>query len=190
MRRLFCLLCALVVCASCSAPPQKEIDRAQGAIDTARAAGAELYAPTEFSAATEALRLAHEAVDQRDYRLALSRAIDASERAEDATKAAADNKARARNDAETAIHTAAAAVQQLLTKMKAAQTARVPQKDLQKAATVERDAQQALQKARALVTSGDYIAAQKAVNHTATDITGQISALDALTRARGARRKR
>ena len=31
-------------CAGCSEPPQKEIDRAQGAVDAARAAGAEQYA--------------------------------------------------------------------------------------------------------------------------------------------------
>jgi hypothetical protein len=190
MRRLSCLLCALLVCASCSEPPQKEIDRAQGAIDAARAAGAEQYAPTEFAAATDALRLSHEAVDQRDYRLALSRAIDASERAQDAAKAAADGKVRARGDAETAIHTAAAAVQQLQTKMKAAEAARVPQKDLQKATAVERDAEQALQKARASLTSGDYLASQKAVNHTVADITAQIRALDDLTRTRSARRRR
>ena len=45
-RRL--LACALLLCAACSEPPQKEIDRAQGAIDAARAAGADQYAPDDF----------------------------------------------------------------------------------------------------------------------------------------------
>ena len=35
----------------------------------------------------------HEAVEQRDYRLALSRAIDANERALEAARQAADGKA-------------------------------------------------------------------------------------------------
>jgi hypothetical protein len=56
MRRLALLLGALVLCAACSEPPQKELDRAQGAIDAARAAGAERYATPEFSAATGALK--------------------------------------------------------------------------------------------------------------------------------------
>ena len=75
-----------VLSAGCSEPPQKEIDRAQQAIDSARAAGAEQYAPDTFAAATAALKQSHEAVDQRDYRLALSRAVDASDRAQEAAR--------------------------------------------------------------------------------------------------------
>jgi hypothetical protein len=52
MPRLLVLLCTIALCAACSEPPQKEIDRAQGAIDAARAAGAERYATAEFAAAT------------------------------------------------------------------------------------------------------------------------------------------
>ena len=91
MPRLSALLCTIIVRAralrGCSEPPQKEIDRAQQAIDTARAAGAEQYAPESFAAATTALQQSHEAVDQRDYRLALSRAVDASDRAQEAATA-------------------------------------------------------------------------------------------------------
>ena len=93
--------CAFVLSTACSEPPQKEIDRAQGAIDAARAAGAEQYAPRSFAAATTALQQSHEAVEQRDYRLALTRAVDANERAQEAAKQAADGKARARTEAET-----------------------------------------------------------------------------------------
>ena len=75
---LCAIISALVLSAACSAPPQKEIDRAQQAIDSARAAGADQYAPEAYAAATSALQQSHEAVDQRDYRLALSRAVDAS----------------------------------------------------------------------------------------------------------------
>ena len=52
------MLCALVFCAGCSEPPQKEMSEAQGAIDAARAAGAERYAVEEFRAATTALKSA------------------------------------------------------------------------------------------------------------------------------------
>ena len=77
-------MCAVVLCAACSEPPRKEIDRAQQAIEDARRAGAEQYAPETFAAATAALQQSHEAVDQRDYRLALSRAgVDCLELATD-----------------------------------------------------------------------------------------------------------
>src|SRR5262249_38093782 len=64
------LLFALLL-PGCSEPPQKEIDQAQAAIDSARTAGADRYAADEFTAATTALQKAHESVDQRDYRSAL-----------------------------------------------------------------------------------------------------------------------
>ena len=38
------LLPLLLLATACSEPPHKELDRAQGAIDAARAAGAEQYA--------------------------------------------------------------------------------------------------------------------------------------------------
>ena len=104
MRRVAALLCVSSSSHGCSEPPQKEIDRAQGAIDTARAAGAEQYASAEFAEATGALQQAHDAVTQRDYRLALSRALDASQRAQESARQAADGQARARSDAEVALH--------------------------------------------------------------------------------------
>jgi len=52
MRRLSALLLPLALVAACSAPPQKELDMAQGALDAARAAGAEQYAVQEYSAAS------------------------------------------------------------------------------------------------------------------------------------------
>src|SRR4029453_5138209 len=71
--RLWCrasLACLLVVLATaCTSPPNKEMDQAQGAIDAARAAGADRYATTEFTAATTALKNATDAVSQGDYRL-------------------------------------------------------------------------------------------------------------------------
>src|SRR4030088_2953978 len=73
-------------------PPEKEMQQAQGAIDAARAAGADQYAREEFTAAEEALKHAREAVDQRDYRAALNAALDARERAQTAAKEAVNGK--------------------------------------------------------------------------------------------------
>ena len=133
MRRVAVLLCLLFLIAGCSEPPQKEIDRAQGAVDTARAAGAEQYAAAEFAEATTALQQAHDAVTQRDYRLALTRALDASQRAQESARLAADGQARARSDAEVAVHGMETALQQLETKLKVATTARTPEPELKSA---------------------------------------------------------
>ena len=113
MRRLTALVFALFACVSCSEPPHKEIDRAQGAVETARAAGADRYAPAEFAAATTSLQQANDAVAARDYRLALLRALDAFERALQAARQGADGKARARSDAEVALTRSSGGVQRL-----------------------------------------------------------------------------
>src|SRR5947207_13888678 len=81
-------------------PPDKEIQQAQDAIDKARAAGADRYAVEEYTAAVEALKNAHAAVDQRDYRLALNNALDSRERADNAAKLAIDGKAAAKSAAQ------------------------------------------------------------------------------------------
>src|ERR687887_2904186 len=97
--RSFALAAALTA-AACGDPPEKEMQQAQGAIDAARAAGADDYANEELTAAQAALKRANDAVEQHDYRLALNNALDARERAQNAAKQAADGKAVARTEAE------------------------------------------------------------------------------------------
>src|SRR5260370_24602861 len=89
-------LVAAIASAACGDPPEKELQQAQGAIDTARAAGADQYAREEFTAAEEALKRAHDAVAQRGYRQALNSALDARERAQTAAKESVNHKATAR----------------------------------------------------------------------------------------------
>ena len=76
------------------------MDQAQGAIDAARAAGADRYAATEYTAATDALKRAQDAVAQRDYRQALNEALDSREHAQNAAREAADSKAQVRGEVE------------------------------------------------------------------------------------------
>src|SRR5215472_16480734 len=90
------LITSILLCGACDNPPEKEIDQAQGAIDAARAAGADQYAREEFEAAQEALKHANVAVSERDYRLALNYALDSRTQAQNAAKNAADQKAKAR----------------------------------------------------------------------------------------------
>jgi len=188
MRRLLAVACALVVCLACSEPPQKEIDRAQGAIDAARAAGADQYAPEAFTAATSALQQAHDAVAQRDYRLALSRALDANERALEAAKEAANGKARARSEVEGMLTMTQSSIRQLETKLKAAEAARLPQ--LERGRKLRADSQRGLQEARAAVKDGNYLTAIGRVKDVPGKIAEEIRTIDEAMVARASRTSR
>jgi Domain of unknown function (DUF4398) len=151
------VVAALLALVGCADPPDKEIQQAQGAIDAARAAGAAVYAKDEFAAAETALKNAHDAVEQRDYRLALNFALDSRERAQSAAKEAADNKAVARSDADRALVESTAALAQAQARLKAAETRAspralaVPKRKLADTAAV-------VQKARTDFQNGDYAA--------------------------------
>jgi hypothetical protein len=182
------IVCAVMLLAACSEPPTKEIDQAQQAVDAARQAGAEQYATEAFTAATAALQQAREAVDQRDYRLALSRAVDASERAHEATTAATDNKARARSQAEAAINMTNASVVHLQARVKVAEEVRVPARELSPARAALKDAEGTMQKARALLAGGNYSAATAAMAALDGQIRSEIRVVEAGITLRTARR--
>lgn len=158
-RGLFCVLVAAFA-AACAEPPSKEMSQAQGAIDAARAAGAERYATEEFKAATDALARSQDAVGQRDYRLALNHALDSRERAQAAAKTAADQKAAVRSEAERLLNETALVLVQANTRLKqadASKTAR-PQATVPRASI---DAvEKAVQEARTSLDAGDYLSAR------------------------------
>jgi hypothetical protein len=100
MRRRFVLAALAATTLACSGPPTKERQQAEGAVASARAAGAAIYAPAELSAAESALTQYDAAVGQRDYRLALRLALDARDSADQAVKRASDEKTAARVEAQ------------------------------------------------------------------------------------------
>jgi hypothetical protein len=121
------LACAL---AACGEPPEKEMNQARGAIAAARAAGADQYAADEFQAALAALKKSEDAVTQRDYRQALSYALDSRERAETAAHQAADQKAQARSEAERGLRDLHTAIADLAAHVKVAESARPRRRDV------------------------------------------------------------
>ncbi len=187
MRRVCALLCCLLFATRCSEPPQKEIDRAQGAIDTARAAGAEQYAAAEFAEAQTALQQSHDAVNQRDYRLALSRALDASHRAQDSARQAADGQAKSRSAAEVDVHSAATTLQQLESKIAASRASDV---DLKAAQQTASDGQRTLQEARSALAAGKYPDARERLKESIARMSAQMQAMDEAARSRPAKRRR
>jgi hypothetical protein len=180
----------LLLSTACSEPPQKEIDRAQGAIEAARAAGAEQYAREPFVAATTAMQETHDAVQQRDYRLALSRAIDANDRALEAARQAASGKALARSQAEAAIGRMMASIRQLDERLKAAEASRLPARDTESARRTRTDADRALQEARAALGAEDYLGAMTPITGVGDRIAKEIQTLNDALDARSARGKR
>ena len=150
----------LLAVAGCSEPPQKEIDRAQAAVDLARTSGAETYAAEEYAAAAAGVQKARAAVEQRDYRQALSYAIDSRQRAQNAVRQAADGKAKARTATDATMRAVTTQVSQLETRLKSAETARVPAKELRAPRAVIADARKALQEAGTAIGAENYAKAE------------------------------
>jgi hypothetical protein len=157
-------LLASVFLAACAEPPNKEMDQAQGAIDAARAVGADRYAATEYEAATTALDNANGAVTAGDYRLALNYALESREHAQNAARDAADTKARMRSELEQTLAQIDSLIAQGRAQIAAAERARVPARLLRQPAADLAKAQADVQEPRKAVTDGDYLAAARALD--------------------------
>jgi hypothetical protein len=179
-----------VAAAACGAPPSKEMDQAQGAIDAARAAGAEQYAATSYTAAVDALRRSEQAAAARDYRLALDNALTSREQAQNAAREAADSKAQLRGAAERDVAEIAALLLQARTRVEAARRTRVPQRTLRGLETDIAAVDDDVQKAGAAIEAGDYLAARPLLDGARTRIEQALVALDAQAASQSTRRRR
>ena len=182
-RLLLSLAFMAALTVACADPPGKEMQQAQVAIDVAKAAGADRYAATDFTAAQEALKQANDAVAQRDYRLALNHALDARERAQTAAKDAADRKAAARIDSDRAVAHASTALGEARARLKAAENAHIQPRALTDARRAIASVEQTVQKARAAREREDYLDAMEMVNGAASRLQGVVRELDAATPA-------
>jgi hypothetical protein len=184
------LVVMLLSTAACGGePPDKEMQQAQGAIDAARAAGADVYAAEELAAARSALTRAEEAVAARDYRLALNHALDSRQRAQNAATLAADGKASARVEADKAVTAAAAAVDALRARLKAPDVARLPSRTLVVPRQAIADAERLVQEARTALERGDYASARSVATRATTDLATASRDLDAAAAANARRRR-
>ncbi len=172
------LSCAV---AGCGNPPDKELQQAQGAIDAARAAGAGQFAGEELAAAEDALRQARQAVEARDYRLALNDALDSRERAQDAARQAADRKATAREAASQVLTTATGTLNELRARLKAAETSRSASRTASRARRAVADAEAAVQEARAAFNREDYLAVTRSLGTTISALQAAARDLEAAT---------
>ena len=191
MRRVARLALVMVVLSTgCAEPPNKEINQAQGAIDAARAAGADRFASAEFIAATDALKRSEEAVTAGDYRLALNHAIDSRERAQSAAKMAVEGRANARGQAERAVQEVATLLSRAETELKDPDVARMNSRTLRAPRATVAAARERLQEARSALAREDYEAVKTALGNTAAELQAAMSAIDAAASPGGTRRKR
>jgi hypothetical protein len=188
--RGFAALMALTVAlgSACSAPPTRELHQAQGALEAARAAGAEEYAPGEFKAAADALRRYDEAVSQRDYRLALSLALDARERAQDAAKQAAGQKAATRSEAERMLADLTALLTNADERLRRA-AARAAAGRLDEPTRTIDAARTSVQEARAALAADQYLQARSVLEGVSARLRAAIETLDVEIATQGARRR-
>jgi hypothetical protein len=177
-----------IVMAGCAEPPSKEMDQAQAAVEAARSVDAARYAPAELAAAEAALTRAREAVDQRDYRLALNHALDSLEQARAASLQAVSTKTASQTSADRAIGESVAAIADAKSRLKTAEGARAPARRLADARRALADAERGLQEARSAFEKGDFTAVNDALPPLTTKLVVITKDL-AKTPARPARRR-
>jgi len=187
---LWIVACAAVIVAACgNEPPEKEMQQAQGAIDAARAAGAETFAHDELAAAESALKAAHDSVAQNDYRLALNSALSSREHAMEATRQSVDRKAAARADADRQLTEAVLALRDGRAKLKAAETAHAPARTLADGRKAIADVEQAVQKARADILRSEFDAVPTALDAPVLRLRATMKDLDSAVNAAARRRR-
>ena len=166
------------------------MNQAQGAIDAARAAGADKFASIEFNAAIEALKRSEDAVAARDYRQALNHALDSRGRAQNAAKLAVDVRADARGQAERGIAEVATLLSRALAQLKDPDIARVNPPQLKAPRATVAAAEGMLQEARKALKAEDYPAVAKALNGAAAELQAALTLIDAAASPRPPGRKR
>jgi hypothetical protein len=182
------LIAALLVSA-CAAPPNKELDRAQGAIDAARAAGADRYAADEFNAAVTSLSLANDAVGQRDYRLALNHALESHNHAENAAREGAGNRARIRGEVEREMAEIFILMAQANARTMDAGTAPAPRRVIAEARKRLAQVNDDVQKVGAAMKADDYLVAQPALAGLKQRIEDVMASIDAAAPQSSRRRR-
>jgi hypothetical protein len=183
------LLVAVLVTISCAEPPHKEMDQAQGAIDAARAAGAEQYAATEYAAATQALKQANDAVTERDYRLALNYALESREQAQNAARTAADTRAKLRGDVERSIAEAKALIAQAHARLDGPASAQIPRNARRNAQQRVKQLEGDLQKADAALQAERYMEADRLLTGVKQQIQSIITTLSRGSSSQSPRRQ-
>ena len=156
------------------------MNQAQGAIDAARAAGAEQYAPEELAGAVAALRQAQESVSQRDNRTALSQAIDSREQAQNAARQAAEARALVQSQAERSLTELRLLLERGDERVAQAEARGLPRTTVMTARGALASAVNALQEASAAMSRGDYAAVRRRIDAVQGDAAAAVAEVERL----------
>ena len=190
LARIPVVIAAALLLSACAEPPNKEMDQAQGAIDAARAAGADEYANEQLTAAVTALKQSRDAVTQRDYRSALNYALESRDRAQNAAKQASEQRATVRAQVERALADLNALLARADRRVTLAESNRAPRRTITATKNVLAPARAAVQKASAAVARGEYAAAQRDLEGVEARVTAAIAQIEAATPSRPGRARR
>jgi hypothetical protein len=180
---------ALLTCLTvgCSNPPTKEHEQAVDAIGAARAADASTYAADELQAAQAALDKYDQAVQQRDYREALSDAIDARDRAFEAARQASAQRATARTELQKAIADVDSTLKSGQARLAGASGARLGTQSADRLRNAVRTATVALQEARTSLDRQQYRDGLARLEPVAEELRKAAGPQDSGRRGRGGR---
>ena len=182
---------ALLVCAAavaCGTPPTKEMDLAHQAIEAARVAQAERYAPAELAAAHTAIDKSAAAVSNRDFKLALNHALDSHERAKTASSVAAGAHRERRERLDASLGNVASTLASARTTVGTAARVRANRRAADRAGAALDMIDKDLQKARALVSEDNLDGADLLLNRVSTRIATVVGALEPTRRPSAAQR--
>jgi Domain of unknown function (DUF4398) len=173
----------------CSEPPLKEIDEARSAVEAAQAAGAETYAAEDYAGAAATLQKARASVDQRDYRQALSYAIDARQRAIEASRQVPEGRTRAKTAAETELKKTAESVTHLESLLRAAEDAGAPAQELRASSEALDAAKRVLQETRTTLDARKFAEANTLLRGVRENVDTAAKAVASIPqRSKGKRR--
>jgi LysM repeat protein len=108
----FLALVVVVSFAGCAKPPTKEMSDAREAVGQAKDAGAQEFAAEQYLGAEEALKAAEQLMEQKKYKEARAKAIEATKLAREAQANSVDQKNAANRDAKQMYDAALQAVNQ------------------------------------------------------------------------------
>jgi hypothetical protein len=174
---------ALMMLAACAQAPQPAIDGANQALEKARAAGAEEYAPEAWQLAQDSLKSATTEVQAQNDKFALMRSYDQAtqllDKATKAADAAASEAASAREEAkkraETAIQEAQAAVTAAQAALEKAPKGKGTEADLLAMKAELESMTASLSKAQEQFNAGKYLAVESSA-HSVTEQANAIAA--------------
>lgn len=161
---------------------------ARQAIRAARDAHADVYAAAELAAAEDALKKSTEAVTGRDFKLALNHALAGHDRAQAAIRLAGESEKALRTTLDATLQATTARLTAARTEVGAAMKVRSTRRAAARAGSALTTIEGGLQKAGALVASGDLKAAEAALQGIDERIAAAIAPLRPVKRPSAAPR--